>query len=108
VLHEHQGREEVELQCCEGGVVGDLVGWAPGNEHTWHKEAEAQMGILGLGAVVVSVFAVGGCVGDGRFAVEVDVLDVEARGVGRGEVETVEDASFGAGGIGAGGCDYGE
>jgi hypothetical protein len=108
VLHEYQGREEIEPQRCEGGVVGDLIGCVLGNEHTWHEETEAQMGILGLGAVIVSVFAVGGCVGDGGFGVEVEVLDVEARGVGRGEVETIEDAGFGAGGIRAGGCDDGE
>ena len=46
------------------------------------------MGILGPGAVIV----VGGRIGGGGFRVELDVLGIEARGVGKGDVETIEDA----------------
>jgi hypothetical protein len=59
---------------------------------------------FGLGAVFVAVFAVRGCVGDRGFGVEVGFLDVNARGVGRGKVKTVEDAGLDAEGIGVGGC----
>ena len=64
------------------------------------------MGVLVVGAVVVAVGAVGSAVRDGGLGVEVDLLDVEAVGV-RG-VEAGEDARFGAGEVGAGGCDDGE
>jgi hypothetical protein len=57
---------------------------------------------FGLGAVIVTVFAVGGCIGNRGLGVEVGFPDVKAGGVGRGKVKTVEDAGLGAGGVGAG------
>jgi hypothetical protein len=86
VLHEQQ---QVELQR-ERGVVRDLVGCALRDEHPRHEQAEAQVCGFGLRAVVVPAGAVRGRVSDKGFRVQVDALDVEARGVRGGEGEIVE------------------
>jgi hypothetical protein len=84
---------------CEILSPGELRDERPG-----YEQAEAQVCGFGLGAVIVAVFAVGVCVGDRGLGVEVDFLDVKAKGVGSGKAEAVEDAGPDAGWVRAGSC----
>lgn len=103
VFGQHHGGEEVELQRREGGVVGDLLRGALRDQHAGEEEAEPQVRALVARSVVVSLFAVGGEIGDGGFGLDVAVLHVESLVVLRRDA--FEEARGGAGDVGAGGCD---
>lgn len=77
MLHEHHRREQVELQGRKRGVVRDLGGGAL-RDQSPVRAGRAQVFGFGIGAVIVTVFVVRGCIGNRGLGVEVGFPDVKA------------------------------
>lgn len=106
VFGQDHGGQQVELEGCQRGVVGDFFRRPFGDQHPRREDGEAEVRAFVALAVVVPRRAVRRQGADGGFALHVAVLHVEARVLVAGDA--VEQAGFRAGEVGARGGYDGE